>query len=49
VRAVTQSRRAAANVALPALGTRGIGPSNEQTVPEPVETDDPSRQVAARV
>jgi long-chain acyl-CoA synthetase len=42
------SRRAAANVALPALGTLGIGPLNEQTVPEPVETD-PSRQVAALV
>src|SRR6267378_2370678 len=39
-------RHGAAIVALPALGTLGIGPLNEQTVPEPVETD-PSRQVAA--
>jgi long-chain acyl-CoA synthetase len=42
------NRHGAANVAFPALGALGIGPLNEQTVPEPVETD-PSRQVAALV
>jgi acyl-CoA synthetase (AMP-forming)/AMP-acid ligase II len=36
----------AAIVTLDALGTLGIGPLNERTVPEPVETDR-SRQVAA--
>jgi acyl-CoA synthetase (AMP-forming)/AMP-acid ligase II len=41
-------RHGAAGVALDALGTVGIGPLNEQTVPEPVETDR-SRQVAALV
>jgi long-chain acyl-CoA synthetase len=40
------NRHGAAIVSLNALGTLGIGPLNEQTVPEPVETDS-SRQVAA--
>jgi long-chain acyl-CoA synthetase len=42
------NRDGAANVALPALGALGIGPLNEQTVPEPVETDRP-RQVASLI
>ena len=40
------NRHGAAIVALDALGTLGIGPLNEQTMPEPVEMDR-SRQVAA--
>jgi long-chain acyl-CoA synthetase len=40
------NRHGAATAALHPLGTLGIGPLNEQTRPEPVETD-PSRQVAA--
>jgi long-chain acyl-CoA synthetase len=42
------NRHGAATVALDALGTLGIGPLNDQTVPEPVETDR-SRQVAALI
>jgi long-chain acyl-CoA synthetase len=41
-------RHGAAIVALHQLGTLGIGPLNEEAVPEPVETDR-SRQVAALV
>src|SRR5207244_12330707 len=41
-------RHGAAIAALHGLGTLGIGPLNEQAVPEPVETDR-SRQVAARL
>ena len=40
------NRHGAAFAALHALGTLGIGPLNEQTLPEPVETDR-SRHVAA--
>ena len=40
------NRHGAAIVALHGLGTLGIGPLDEQTAPEPVETDR-SRQVAA--
>jgi long-chain acyl-CoA synthetase len=40
------NRHGAVIAALHGLGTLGIGPLNEQTLPEPVETDS-SRQVAA--
>jgi len=40
------NRHGAAIATLDALGTLGVGPLNEQTAPEPVETDR-SRQVAA--